>query len=591
MARIPVLGGPSLMPDDRNRVTQPQQRNPDYGAAQALGAVTQTLGQVGNQVGSAIQSQQDQAQREANALVEADAALAWGTVADKEMAALRSQRGIAASEMSGQTLESIEKARDEVASGIKDPRARTDFKVRSSQQLLAYRRQVEEYTGRQLDVAKEATATARAGQVMAMAESGISDFESYKETLGFAEQNIRALAPSPVAGEAAVERLRADSGAAFIGGMLAQGRIDDAAKFVDENRDTLGSKYVEAKGAVDRALAGVKKDRAELEIAGLVARAADRVKDSYGYVSENSLREVLSPEGAALPEEVEKQLEKRVRIEAAKLDNDKKDARNIAEDAVNRGQSIPGATREFMSAYDAKYLRGLDDDVKSNYRRWKSERDGTKREADAARREQSQANRDAINEYRARLNDDPNADPVAFAREWSDGRDVGVNASGISEMKRWGSGAAKGADTTLGAAKRNAANDFEADLRANARGLKQKISEEEIQRRKGAFLAEYDRFAEANGGKPLDAEAQAELGARALRKTKVTKEKSILGIIKYQGEADALGVDTFAPPGDASSTPAPTKAVRMKFPNGAVYEIAPDKVDAARRKGGIIDGN
>lgn len=520
MPQIPVVRGPNSVADERAPSVGPALVQPNVAAASALGDVGNSVARGGAAAAaglSAADRQYEQAQKEARAVVEADAMVAFGTKADQQLAAIRQQRGLAASEMSSTTLDAIDKARADIEADISDPRARAQFRVNSSDMLLTYRRQVESHVGKEFGVAQDETAKARAGQVLAMAEAGVVDFDSYKETVDLADQNLRALAPSPVAGDAAVQKLRSDAGAAFVGGMLAQGRIEDAATFVDQNRGELGSRYVEAKSAVTRAQAGAAKDVRSLEAAGAVDRAAQRVTTPDGYVTEGALREALSPEGNALPEDIEEALQKRVRIEDRKFKVDVDKANKDLLRAENDGLPIPGVTRDYLQKYDPDALLAYRGRQRALADRARALRNGNASDRAAAQREQNEADE----AYRWRLTRElrlnPAVDPAEVEKNFTADYAKKGRSVTISDAERERAGAVsveaqQKAETREGQADKAAATRIEKVLTlATRKQLKrgEKIDPTTLNAEVGRDLLIYDELVRQKG-KPLSEDEWAD---------------------------------------------------------------------------------
>ncbi len=575
MPRVPVLEGRSVLPGEPYPSLGPAQVEPDQSAARMWGSVAQAVGQAGAGV-ERLMAADERATREAEAVAEADSMLAFDGRAQRRQAEFAKLRGLAASEARADVAKGLDDDRQELAGALKTPRARNRFLQRSAESLAAYRRQAEAHAGREFEAAREATVKARVGQALGMAEAGVPDFESWLILQRQVEADIRANTRSEDGGAGEVAAFRAESGKKLVEGLLAQGRVGEAEKYVEDNRATLAGQYVEAKAAVARELAGAKEDAGDLVQQGLVDSAAEAVRTPDGYVTEAALRaqfpvEQLEP-GARKATELA--IRERVRLEEAKLADDVKERRNEAEQDVGAHRPIRSAVRDFLHQYDARYLRGLDEHVDARWKQLKKEKEGTAREQAEARREQERVDREAANLYAAELVRNPGKDPLEFAREFAadkaaSGRSVGISDVGLSALVKAQAGASKSADTKESAERRRALADLERTLRGAMKGKGGKVDERLLQERVGKAAAEYDRRVEA-GGKPLDAKQLAELEAASLQP--VVVEPGWLGT--SIGQKKGLAVDL---PG---GVPGPDAGVRAPAPapGGDAGVAAPDEL-------------
>lgn len=606
MPRVPTLTQQSVMPGQPYSNTAPIQVSPDYSTAKAVAGIGRELAQVAGQGLNLVQAEKERATKEADDLADAEAQLAFDSKAQQLFVGFRTQqKGLAASASSADVIDKLDAARQEVAAGLANERVRTRFLTRSAQSLQTYRRGVEEHVGREFEDARGATLKARESQLLAMSESGIPDAGAWLEMKRAVEADVRGLAPSPEAAEATVKELESKAGAALVRGLLAQGKLDAAQKFVDEQRPALGNRYAETKTLVDRATAGVKADRKTEELQELVSTSMSALRsEGEEYISEEKLRGAVPLEGydADTRKELEGHLREAVRLERERREADIKTQQDVALRSDGQRRPIPGDTKAFLWKHDPHFMRGLEAQREARWKAQKREAEGTAREQAEARRAQAAFDEEFRNRYNAlpreeQLRTPPEVFAVQFsARKKELGLDVAVSPLGLSAAAKDQETSRRaletGADSDEEGFRRDIEGRFRALMKPKGRGAK--LNEEQLQQRVGNALRERRKWAAANNGK-LDPQGEKELMARLVRDVVVEPGTEVdLGITSFRmGEKRGLGVDLVEPaPPAEPELPGPVRPpagpVRVRFPDGSVHAVPPEKLQMAKQKGGVV---
>lgn len=548
MPRVPVLDGPSVSPVAQPGY-QPRFVRPDTSIAEGLWA----LGRSTAAAAGAVESHVEKARREAGAVAEADAMLqqqeratrhlmgdptAGGRINDAfdgtdTATGFLSTRGLAAGQSSAKVLERLEKDRRELAESIADPEARVRFLQRSGEQMLGYRRQVLAHSAKEFEVARDATAKARAEQAIGQAEAGVPDFDSWRVLQRGVEADLRATARSPEEADARVAAFQSTSAAGMVKGLLAQGRVDEASAYVAESRATLAGHYPEAKALVDRALAGATKDRNAAMAVRVVDAAVGDARGEDGYLDEGRLRAAVDIEGAKGEDErqaLREELDRRVRGEKARLDADIRKERDNANRADLQRQPIPGATRTFLERHDPDFLLARDARRRAEYRQWKAEKDGTAREKAAAAAQQKAVDEEFLWTLKGRLVDDPNVSPDDVLRDFVVEKARKGDAVTVSDVMQKHAGfeaksVAQKAETKEGLAELRAKAAFGGEMEkmfaAEGKVKGKPLDQQQLKTRVNKALAAYDDAVRANGDKPLTPEQVKALGADLVSKVDV----------------------------------------------------------------------
>lgn len=531
---------------------------------------------------------------EANALAEADATLelqrryqrqligdrsSGGRIEDAFMGTsteegfLQSQ-GRSALEKSAKVLEVMERDRLEVAESISDERTRQRFLVKSQELQLLASRQVEGHVASEYEKAKQATAKGLSDQFLSMSESGAPNFDEWLLMKRNAEERVRALSPSPEAGDAAVKSLQSSGAQAFAFGLLGQGKLDEAKAFVQSQRATLGSKFFETSNAVDAKLAAQKSDRAKVEVAKVTEGWAAQVRDENGFVTEEALRAVAKPLAPEDPlrDEAEVALERQIRVERAKIDATSKQYEGAGKLAIEDGLPIPSEAETFLKRYDPNALAALKARQRMRYVRWKSDSEG--------RRKQAAADKVFLNELETALTLDPNLDPAEFEKDWIAKREESGSEISVPSEVASSSGRLRGAKKEVASEKGEAtfrkslAARFESTFRTLSKTGK-KIDQAALNERVGEALKKYDQKVQENGGRPLSEDQITELEAQGAA---TIIEPGFLWGTKR------LGVDVWK----KERTENAPKTVQMRDPKtGRTFDVPSDRVEEARRRKGL----
>jgi hypothetical protein len=327
---------------------------------EALGNGAQSLGGAVEHQVQKEASEAERAKREALELQQADKLLEFNEGAQKQLLGdsgptgriddafngtdtskggfLRT-RGLAASEASASTLEAMAKDRQRLADTISDPEAKKLFLLRSRAALLGFQKQVETHVGREFTAAQDATADALEEQVVAAAESGVADFDTFHQQLMLADSTIDGVSRSPEEAKARKARLRANAGAAFATSLVAQGREEEAASFVEANRAELGAKYAETQSMVSR---GAQKKAATRDVTDVLSKA--RGDDDF-----------VDPSKAIA---AFRELDDEHQVRAAPLFN-----RELAQEAKRKAAAVDGWRKQAGGQFNTGGFASIDVDV------------------------------------------------------------------------------------------------------------------------------------------------------------------------------------------------------------------------------------
>jgi len=543
--RVPLLER-SVQATD-SPTSAPLLRRPDYSVAEGV----QQLGRgVGDVLGAAEKMRQQALavkQAEGMTALEAAATARLQGVSDLTEAAFQgvepgpgylSTRGQVAYEKSAEVLKSIEKERARLV-GTFSPEERGKFELRSKAMLEDYRRQVEGHAARQFEVAK---ADAQQGLKQAAKARAFREPDSPGgwATDGVTLEELGKLGQEKADNEAT----RSELIATRIDGFLARkqpGDLEAARTYFESQKERLGK---EDAARVDHALSQAEKSAGNEAVKREAERQAQLAVEESRWRTDDKGKKVptryANPDaaGAALEridpakqpglyEATQEEVARRLRV-----DREARAARNKSlEDQVtafdNKGARPP-----------ANLLDQLGDPHDGNpdwiqQRRVRREREARldaalagkdKPKASALRTEQNDENDEARKLFAAELVANPDADPDEFLVRWAadeakKGREVSADPRGRAALVEAAAKSSKTADTKEGAEKRRALADVEKSLRAGMKKKGQLVDEQLLQQRTGNAALEYDRWVEANGGKPLDPKQLAELEASALRPT------------------------------------------------------------------------
>lgn len=541
MPRVPVIDGPrvALRPVGQEAPNLQDFDNSYSAAGASIGRGLQNLGQG---VDAGMQKQQaaaDKAKQEAAALDEANKLLEQqeraqrrlmggsGSTAriddafdgvDTSKGGFMATKGLDASKSAADTIDALVKDQKEIAETISDPQARARFLVKSREQLLSFRKQVETHAAKQYGVATDETLKALQGQVIGMAKAGVPDLDGWLKLKRRADEYIDTLSVSPDVAKAQRAAFDSVAAAGLVEGMVAQGRTEDAAKYVEENRATLAGKYPEAKAIVDRANAGAEKDRAIAEGAELVNTTAESLlQEARGrgeeFISEEDMKAAvkLDETDPAVRAEVAHALELRIRQEADRKQKAIKAAENDANGSDVDGRPMKGETWNFLHKYDNDFLLAREARRQREAEHRKAMREGGPGKR-ASEKQQDEDDSAFMWRLRARLAKDPNTKLEDVQREFileqkaRTGRNVMVSTPAFEQGGYWSATAQKsdaskdGRDDKADGKRIEAAVIKAAELKL---GKGQKVDPVAIDEEVGRDLILLDARVQANGGKPL----------------------------------------------------------------------------------------
>jgi hypothetical protein len=593
--RVPVLKQQSVAARNPFGDTSPNLQQANLGTAQALGAVAQDVGQLGQSIGNVMEQQaREERQASAKALHDAEVAkrraeelqVADGLVdlqrrvGDDESKFL-GRKGLDAVRASGGTLDAFDKYVEEGAKRYTDPTQKLEFQVRAKQALLAARRSVESHTTREYAAGTATTfANLRDAAVRNAGSVDLSPAEM-ASALAPVDQAADEFFPAELAKTAKTE-LRADMAEAVIQRHLEAGNIEKAKAQLEADRSLFAPKRATQLGAaIDRANAGAEKDRVAGEVAKLVDTSAEAVRTPDGYVTEEALRKAVPVEGyeGQQRDQVEAEIRQRLQLERAKLKADGDKHR----DNVNRAdlQGVrAGESEVWLEKYDPDFLLARQARKRAEFRAWKASQGDAKGKAAEARLQKA-VDQEFLNRLNAELINDPSTKPDDFlttfiAEKAKQGDDVMVSDVARARAGLDAAKAGKRADSTEGATERAVANRFERTLGAAFKQKGKPLDQKLLNERVGRALGLYRERLDAKG-KPLDEAELAGLEAEMLREVTVSEPGRFLGTNDVKKKAiDALVTGT------EPSRPMPAGGVRLDArptasgKNGERYRLSDD---------------
>lgn len=280
-------------------------------------------------------------------------------------------RGFKASEQSADVVDGLVKDAKDIAATISDPMARQRFELKARESLLAYRKQVETHTSRQLDVAREDTLKGLMAQAISQASTGITDFDVWRTASKNAVDYIEANASSSDAAKGQVAAFHAENSFAFVQGLVAQGSTEDAATFVKEQRAYLGTRFDDASKLVAGGMA-------KLEARHTVESTFSGATNEDGFVDEAKVLGAFDE----LPLEQQQNAGPLLKRELAGAAQRKaatvKGWKNEASGQLNKGgfASIDVALTEKLNKYEPDYLRRLRNEDELRQRRARAKASG-----------------------------------------------------------------------------------------------------------------------------------------------------------------------------------------------------------------------
>lgn len=573
MPRIPVLDSRSVQPQ-LQQSSQPFLRQPDYSGARTAQALTQDIAAAGQGMAQGY-ADSLKAADEARAVTEADAMLEQGNRFNDAFAQLRKSQGLAATEARASVIEKLDKDRQELAASLTDVQARQRFLVRSAQQLAAYRVQVEHYVSGEFDAAREATSKARQAQVLSATEAGVPNFEAWQQMSRAAEEDIRATAPSPEAGEASVQAFRSANGEAFARSLIAQGRLEEAEKYTRENQATLGGRFVETSTAVAQAKKGAERELAKAQAVRDVAGVLEKSKEPDGYVDEGKAIAAFNELDVEAQVNAAPQLRRALTAEVQRKKADVDGWRKAASGQFNAAgfAGIDGQLVEKLNTYDPDYLRRLRSEDELRQRRARARAKGLGGgKADRAN------DKLWLTRFKA-LGSSGMAE--ADVEDFVLGH--GVTEQGVADMQLAQSRAKEHIGSGIGRASDDMANDVERYARSlrvsDGRRRAPELSEEEVTEVRSQAVDRFDAFVAKEKRAPNQRERddiRDDILHHVVRRTPRS-----FGPIPLPDKVETKRA--FQVPEEVAPGP-----VQMKFPNDQTYPVPADQIEKAKKKGGVI---
>jgi hypothetical protein len=602
MPRVPVYDSPRVSIGDAYPAVAPRQVQPDMTAARLLESGERALGVAASvfersrrqselereKARQQMEAEAERARKEADAVAEAAAMMELDGRAVRRLGEFRRLRGLEASQASADVFDSFEADRQEIAQSIGSESARAAFLARSATAVMGYRREVESHVWREFEAAREATLKARIEQAVGLAEAG-ADEETWRRVSADVEQEISAMARTPEEAAAMRAEFYSQNNAAAITGLLAQGRLEDAKKALEEARPNLGRRYAEVAAAVKRAEEGAQREHLANEAAKLVDGSAEAVRNADGYVFERDLRRAVPLEqyDVEMRQRVEAELQRRIALERRKLELDIAQAR----DTFAKSDGRDGTAESFLEKYDYDWLMAWRARRKAEAERARLKREGTQREKAAAAARQRAVDAEFLWTLKRRLLEDPSTKPEDVLTEFiaekaKGGEIVTVSPVTMAEAAFHAADVQKKTQTKEGVeelrARQSFADDIEAALRVYAKAKGKPVDQQQLATWVGKAIATYDERVRANGGRPLDVAQVAALKAELTTLVDVEVPGRWWGTNTVKRPAvdvvDA-GTQEVLPGGVAEPPAAPSPpAVRVRGPDGRVKLMPANKV-------------
>lgn len=490
------------------------------------------------------------ARREGEAVAEADAMLEFDSANLKDLGEFKKLKGRDADANASGVVGSMSERRQKIAENL-SAGAKARFMARSADSLMVYARQVEAHSGQEFEAARVGLRKATQDMAVNKAEAGLLTEPELTVFEVDAVKSIRDLQRSEEEGTAEISDFQSRVAAAYVSGLVSQGRNDEASSYVERNRGVLGGRSIEAKALVDRANAGAEKDRMAGEVAELVDTSAEAVRSPDGYVTEDELRKAVPVEGyeGQQRDTIERELQQRIVLEDRRLKADiSKNRDNVNRADLNGGKD--GDAELFLEKYDPDFLLARAARKRAETRAYKAFR-GDTRAAAAEARAQRAVDKEFLSLWTAELYDNPNADRDEFltgfiAEKAKAGDDVTVSDVALAGAKANGAKFRKRDESADGAKDRQVAADFDTFLSKAFKEKGKPLDQKLLKERVGKALSEYHDKVEAKG-KPLDPDELAALKAGMLEDKKETVPRKILGVEFGTKDVTKKAIDLILP--------------------------------------------
>lgn len=329
-------------------------------------------------------------------------------------------RGEAAAAASVPTLSGIASDYSSIRDGLQNERQKRMFDLHAHPMQLSARRQVEDHTSQQIQVAHEASLQARAGTALTAVANDYGSEDTATEQLASVEQSIRGLQLSKEDGDHRVAEFRSQLDQVRLQQFLANKDWKGAQSLLAVKKEELGPKSA----VFEKAISEVQQDQQGDELA---QKAVDLARDKNGRVDgEYALEQVdaLVKDNVQLRDEARRRVQQRATQADAAYNQQTKQISEAAFAAYNTAgwSGIPAPLKAQLNERNPELYFRLQRETELRYRRAQ----GTKSDA---LRLQRDANQQALNDYKS-LSDEEIAD--TDPEEFIVGR--GVNGVGLSAL-------------------------------------------------------------------------------------------------------------------------------------------------------------
>lgn len=440
--RVPVQQQTEVQASNPYGDTSPNLQQPNMGLAQALGSIGKDVNQVGQAAGGmmAEQAREDkaaqrkaladaeEAKKKAEGLLIADGLVDLQRKVGDDESKFLGKQGLDAVRASGPTLDAFDKHLEDVAARYTDPLQQSEFKVRGKQALLAARRSVETHTTRENAAGtKDTFNNLRSAAIRNAGSIDLSPSEM-GAAMAPVDQAADEFLPPELAKAAKVE-LRADMADATIQRHLDAGRVDQAAKQLELDRGTLGTKRAKnLDAAIDEQRKANTKASEAFSAQAFVARQMGELHNQHGFLDvgdENQARAAvaeLTPEKQQVMEPV---LERAINVEGERRATTIKAWTQEA-----KTQRLHGGTAAIdpklmgrLEQYNPDYVESIREDDQKRTDRLTAKRAGGAK-ASAADREQARINKLALTRMQG----------LPYSKQATYEDDVGFDALGLDEQ-------------------------------------------------------------------------------------------------------------------------------------------------------------
>lgn len=331
-----------------------------------------------------------------------------------------STRGEGAAAQSVPTLNGIDGDYQALRDGLQNKRQQQMFDAHAHGMRLSARRQVEDHTTQQIQVAHEASLQARAGTALTAVANDYSSEDTAAEQSASVEQSIRGLQLSQEDGDHRIAEFRSQVDQVRLQQFLSNKDWKGAQALLAVKKEELGPKSA----PFEKAIAEVKQDAEGDTIA---SKAVELARDTNGKVDGGyALEQVdaLTKGNVALRDEARRRTQQRITQDDQAFDQQTKNISDAAFGAYNTGgwAGIPGPLKQQLNQRNPSLYFRLQNETELRYRRSQ----GTKSDALRLQRE---ANQQALNDYKSLSDEEIVAnEPEEFVA----GR--GVNGVGLSAL-------------------------------------------------------------------------------------------------------------------------------------------------------------